>query len=54
MAVPIVLNVLKDMSLEPDVQVEDVFDKALGIAVSIRDVSLKLVCKCENLAIGIS
>uniref|UniRef100_A0A1J3DBA0 Aberrant root formation protein 4 n=1 Tax=Noccaea caerulescens TaxID=107243 RepID=A0A1J3DBA0_NOCCA len=41
-AVPIVLNVLKDMSLEPDVQVEGVFDKALGIAVSIRDVSLKL------------
>ncbi|CAA7039057.1 unnamed protein product [Microthlaspi erraticum] len=41
-AVPVVLNVLKDMSLEPDVQVEGVFDKALAIAVSIRDVSLKL------------
>ncbi|VVB14021.1 unnamed protein product [Arabis nemorensis] len=41
-AVPIVLNVLKDMSLETDVQVEDLFEKALGIAVSIQDVSSKL------------
>ncbi|KAG7608833.1 Armadillo-type fold [Arabidopsis suecica] len=41
-AVPIVLNVLKDISLETDVQVEDLFDKALGIASSIRDVSSKL------------
>ncbi|KAL0736135.1 hypothetical protein Bca4012_012345 [Brassica carinata] len=41
-AVPIVLNVLKDMSLEPDMQVEGLFDKALGIAVSIKDVALKL------------
>ncbi|CAH2073136.1 unnamed protein product [Thlaspi arvense] len=41
-AVPIVLKALKDISLETDVQVEDVFDKALGIAVSIRDVSSKL------------
>lgn len=50
-AVPIVLNVLKDMSVETDVQVEDLFDKALGIAVSIRDVSSKLVCKCDKFAI---
>ncbi|CAH8270741.1 unnamed protein product [Arabidopsis lyrata] len=41
-AVPIVLNVLKDISLETDVQVEGLFDKALGIASSIRDVSSKL------------
>lgn len=41
-AVPIVLNVLKDMSLEPDMQPEGLFDKALGIAVSIKDVASKL------------
>ncbi|CAN7068666.1 unnamed protein product [Brassica rapa subsp. trilocularis] len=41
-AVPIVLNVLKDMSLEPDIQPEGLFDKALGIAVSIKDVASKL------------
>ncbi|KAG7550256.1 YAP-binding/ALF4/Glomulin [Arabidopsis thaliana x Arabidopsis arenosa] len=41
-AVPIVLNILKDISLETDVQVEDLFDKALGIAFSIRDVSSRL------------
>ncbi|KAF3563210.1 hypothetical protein DY000_02019285 [Brassica cretica] len=41
-AVPIVLNVLKDMSLEPDMQIEGLFDKALGIAVSIKDVASKL------------
>ncbi|KAF8115843.1 hypothetical protein N665_0025s0289 [Sinapis alba] len=41
-AVPVVLNVLKDMSLEPNMQVEGLFDKALGIAVSIKDVALKL------------
>jgi hypothetical protein len=52
-AVPIVLNVLKDISLETDVQVEDLFDKALGIASSIRDVSSKLVCKFDKLAIRI-
>lgn len=45
MAVPIVLNVLKDMSLEPDIQPEGLFDKALGIAVSIKDVASKLVCE---------
>ncbi|XP_018448693.1 aberrant root formation protein 4-like [Raphanus sativus] len=44
-AVPIVLNVLKDMSLEPNMQVEGLFDKALGIAVSIKDVASKLVRK---------
>ncbi|KAH0907555.1 hypothetical protein HID58_039382, partial [Brassica napus] len=41
-AVPIVLKVLKDMSLEPDMQPEGLFDKALGIAVSIKDVASKL------------
>ncbi|KAL1194971.1 Aberrant root formation protein 4 [Cardamine amara subsp. amara] len=41
-AVPVVLNVLKDISLETNMQVEDLFDMALGIAVSIRDVSSKL------------
>ncbi|CAF2352059.1 unnamed protein product [Brassica napus] len=41
-AVPIVVNVLKDMSLEPDIQPEGLFDKALGIAVSIKDVASKL------------
>ncbi|KFK37731.1 hypothetical protein AALP_AA3G021900 [Arabis alpina] len=41
-AVPIVMNVLKGMSQETNVQVKDVFDKALGIAVSIQDVSSKL------------
>ncbi|XP_010453139.1 PREDICTED: aberrant root formation protein 4-like isoform X1 [Camelina sativa] len=41
-AVPVVLNALKDISLEKDVQVEDLFDKAVGIAFSIRDVSSKL------------
>ncbi|CAH8281833.1 unnamed protein product [Eruca vesicaria subsp. sativa] len=41
-AVPVVLNVLKDMSLEPNMQVEGLFDKALAIAVSIKDVALKL------------
>ncbi|XP_023637377.1 aberrant root formation protein 4 isoform X2 [Capsella rubella] len=41
-AVPIVLNVLKDISLKTDVQVEILFDKAVGVAFSIRDVSSKL------------
>lgn len=50
MAVPVVLNVLKDMSLELDMQVEDLFDKAIGIAVSIKDVALKLVCEYDKLA----
>lgn len=43
-AVPIVLNVLKDMSLEPNMQVEGLFDKALAIGVSIKAVASKLVC----------
>ncbi|XP_018442669.1 aberrant root formation protein 4 isoform X3 [Raphanus sativus] len=41
-AVPIVLNVLKDMSLEPNMQVEGLFDKALAIGVSIKAVASKL------------
>ncbi|CAN8299178.1 unnamed protein product [Cochlearia groenlandica] len=41
-AVPVVLNALKEISLEANVQAEDVFDNALSIAISIRDVSSKL------------
>ncbi|ESQ41057.1 hypothetical protein EUTSA_v10013026mg [Eutrema salsugineum] len=41
-AVPVVLNALKDISLETDVQVEHLLDEALRIAISIRDVSSKL------------
>lgn len=52
-AVPVVLNVLKDISLETNAQVEALFDNALGIAFSMREVSSKLVCKCVRLAIGI-
>ncbi|XP_019058240.1 PREDICTED: aberrant root formation protein 4 isoform X2 [Tarenaya hassleriana] len=41
-AVPVVVKILKDISLETEVEVEDLFNKALGVAVSIRDVCPKL------------
>lgn len=46
-AVPVILNVLKTISLESDYgdsELEDLFDRALGIANSIHAVCAKLVC----------
>lgn len=46
-AVPVILNVMKTISLESDyadTELEDLFDRALGIANSIHAVCAKLVC----------